>query len=283
MDDDASITAVFFVPDFYYLDITKTGSGSVSVDGVDVTLPWSGLFPRGALVELEANVTGDQEFYEWTGHVTDTAESVTVLMDGDTEIHAAFKCIETFPDVPCDYWCSDEVEAAYACGIVQGFADGLYRPRLVVTRAAMAVFIARAMRGCNQSVPEGPSEPTFPDVLPDYWAYDEVEYAVANNIVVGYGDGSYQPTWQVTRGMMAVFVAHAIVTPTGPEGLEDYVPPETPTFPDVPTTYWSYKQIEYLAEHDVVIGYPDGLYRPGNDTTRGEMAVYIRNAFELPM
>jgi hypothetical protein len=283
MEDDASITATFYVPDTYYLTITKTGSGSVSVDGEAVTLPWTGEFPRGAEVELEAEVTGEQEFEEWSGEVSGTAKSVTVLMDGDSIVLASFKCIETFPDVPCDYWSYGEVEAAHSCDIVEGFKDGLYRPRLIVTRGAMAVFIARALCGGVSQVPPGPPEPTFPDVPPDYWAYNEIEYAVANNVVVGYGDGSYQPTWQVTRGMMAVFVARSIVTPTGEDGLIDYVPPAIPTFPDVPTTYWSYKHVEYLAEHDVVVGYRDGFYRPGSNVPRDEMAVYIRNAFQLPM
>jgi hypothetical protein len=283
MEDDASITAIFFVPPTYHLTITKTGSGSVSVDGEVVSLPWTGDFLRGAEVELEAEVTVDQEFLEWSGEVTGTARSVTVLMDGDSEVLASFKCIETFPDVPCDYWSYGEVEAAHACDIVEGFKDGLYRPRLIVNRAAMAVFIARALCGGVSQVPAGPPEPTFTDVPLDYWAYDEIEYAVANKVVVGYGNDTYQPSWQVTRGMMAVFVARSIVTPTGEDGLIDYVPPAIPTFPDVATTYWSYKHVEYLAEHDVVVGYRDGFYRPGSNVPRDEMAVYIRNAFELPM
>ncbi|MFB3882229.1 MAG: S-layer homology domain-containing protein [Armatimonadota bacterium] len=280
--DDASITAVFFVPDTYYLTITKTGSGTVLVNDVEISTPWTGEFVRGEKVELKARVTGDQEFLEWSGEVNSTDPTVTVLMDGDSEVLAVFTCVASFPDVPCDYWCSREVEAAHACGIVEGFPDELYRPKMIVTRAAMAVFVARAMVGGGNAVPEGPAEPTFTDVPPDYWAYDEIEYAVDNNIVVGYGNNTYQPEWQLTRGQMAVFVSHAIVTPTGEEGLADYVPPERPTFPDTPTTYWSYKHIEYLAENDVVVGYMDGYYRPSSYITRAEMAVYICNAFQLP-
>ena len=51
----------------------------------------------------------------------------------------------------------------------------------------------------------------------------------------------------------------------------------------MPTTYWSYKHIEYLAQQGVVRGYVDGYYRPGRYVTRDQMAVYIARAFELPM
>jgi len=88
---------------------------------------------------------------------------------------------------------------------------------------------------------------------------------------------------------MAVFIARSIVTPTGEAGLEPYEAPEIPTFTDVPTDYWCYKHVEYLAEHAIVEGYPDyfgtGLnaYLPLNVVDRGQMAVYIKRAFELPL
>ena len=84
---------------------------------------------------------------------------------------------------------------------------------------------------------------------------------------------------------MAVFVARAIVTPTDRPDLPSYTPPTEPTFPDVPTDYWSYKYIEYIAQDSVAVsqGYDDGTCRPGETVTRGQMAVYVQRAFQLPM
>jgi hypothetical protein len=103
----------------------------------------------------------------------------------------------------------------------------------------------------------------------------------ANNVVEGYGDGSYQPNYAVTRGQMAVYVARSIVTPTGEAGLADYEPPESPTFPDVPSGFWAYRHVEYCVETGVVAGYPDGLCRPTTVVTRDQMAVYVARAFDL--
>jgi Tol biopolymer transport system component len=187
----------------------------------------------------------------------------------------------TFEDVPLDHWAFYEVGACHMAGVVQGYPDGLYRPDITITRDQMAVYIARALAG--PTIPVGPAEPTFPDVPADHWAYDEIEYAVARNVVEGYNDGNYHPDWPVTRAQMAVFIARSVVDPTGEEGLASYTPPATPTFPDLPPAYWCYKHLEYLAEHDIVSGYSDGSYQPAQYVSRDQMAVYVQRAFQLPL
>jgi Tol biopolymer transport system component len=189
----------------------------------------------------------------------------------------------TFPDVPLDDWAFYEVEACDTANIVQGYPDGLYRPGLTITRDQMAVYISRGLAGGEDHVPTGPAQATFPDVPTDYWAYDHIEYTVANNVVQGYEDGDYHPDWEVTRGQMAVFVARSVVTPTGEAGLSAYEPPEVASFADVPTTYWCYKHVEYCKGSGIVAGYPDGTYKPTQYVTRDQMAVYIQRAFQLPL
>jgi len=188
----------------------------------------------------------------------------------------------TFADVPYTHWAADQIAACVAAGIVAGFEDHTYRPTLAVTRDQMAVYISRALAGGDEHVPSGPTEPSFPDVPVEHWAYQYVEYAAASGIVGGYDDGTYRPTDNVDRAQMAVFAARAIVTPHGDDGLAGYTPPATPTFPDVATDHWAYKYIEYITQQGVTQGYDDGTYRPGSVVTRDQMAVYIQRAFGLP-
>jgi uncharacterized repeat protein (TIGR01451 family) len=190
----------------------------------------------------------------------------------------------SFSDVLWDHWAVLQVELTYENGIVQGYPDGTYRPSNVVDRGQMAVYMARALAGGDAHVPTGPAEPTFSDVLTDHWAYKYVEYAVAEGVVVGYPDGTYRPTQQVTRGQMAVYVARAMVAPAGDEGVPD--PPAEPTFLDVTGTsewVWCYPHVEYVVDEGVVGGYADGTYRPQYTVTRDQMAVYVTRAFRLPM
>jgi len=118
-------------------------------------------------------------------------------------------------------------------------------------------------------------------VPPIHWAYKHIEYAVSQNVVQGYEDGTYGPDITLDRGQMAVFIARAMVAPGGDAAIPEPVPPAT--FPDVPDTFWAYKQVEYCVGQDVVKGYDDGLYHPDYPCTRDQMAVYIARAFGLPM
>jgi len=129
---------------------------------------------------------------------------------------------------------------------------------------------------------------SFPDVLFDYWAYREIEAAAAVGIVQGYpfedpetGETIYlyQPSWEVYRDQMAVFVAraHAGGDANVPsyEGAPAY-------FADVLPDHWAWKYIMYCRDHGIVAGYrgADGrsYYRPWEAVTRDQMTVYIARA-----
>ena len=181
--------------------------------------------------------------------------------------------ISIFTDVPVGYWAYGEIEALYNVNIVSGYGD-TYRPTEPVTRAQMAVFIARAVADGDANVPDGPMTPSFPDVPRDYWAYKYIEFCKAKNIVQGYFDG-YRPETIVSRDQMAVFIARAFVC--GDANVPDG--PETPTFNDVSTDFWAYKYIEFLVSNNIVKGYWDNTYRPDLQVTRDQMAVFIYRAF----
>ena len=188
------------------------------------------------------------------------------------------------------HWAFWEIEACADAGIVSGYGDGTYQPGNPVTRDQMAVYISRALAGGDWYVPDFTGTPKFSDVPEGDWALDYVQYAVQSNVVQGYGDGTYHPQEQVNRAQMAVYVARALVAPSGEAGLADYVPADPRNFPDVPDTgygddgtepYWAYAHIEYCVEHAVVQGYLDGYYHPDEVVTRAQMAVYVARAFEL--
>jgi len=118
----------------------------------------------------------------------------------------------------------------------------------------------------------------FRDVLADCWAYFEIMACRDAGIVVGFPDGTYRPTWPVSRAEMAVYVSRACA------GGAERVPtgPATPRFPDVPTEHWAFDCVEYAAEQGIVFGYPEGDYRPTLPVDRGQMAVFIARAIATP-
>jgi hypothetical protein len=54
-----------------------------------------------------------------------------------------------FPDVPPDHWAQDWIEWLSELGVVAGFPDGTYGPDELVSRAAMAVYIGRAIQSVH--------------------------------------------------------------------------------------------------------------------------------------
>ena len=51
-------------------------------------------------------------------------------------------------------------------------------------------------------------------------------------------------------------------------------------YKDLPQDHWAYKQIQILTDFNVVVGYPDGNYRPEQPVTRAEFASMVVKAFD---
>ncbi|MEI6310394.1 MAG: S-layer homology domain-containing protein [bacterium] len=108
---------------------------------------------------------------------------------------------------------------------------------------------------------------SFPDVPPDYWAYDEIMSLVGAGVVVGYPDGTFKPEFPVTRAEFCKMTLLALGL--APES------PASPSFPDVAPGEWYYGYVEGAVKHNLVKGYPDGSFRPQGNITLAEVLTVI--------
>ena len=120
----------------------------------------------------------------------------------------------------------------------------------------------------------GKCEPsTFPDVPENHWAWQFVEAIFSAGLTSGFPDGSYRPDNPVTRAEMAVFIKKGIhgstYTPPAPDGGHP--------FNDI-AGHWAEAWIEDLYDEGFTSGFPDGTYRPDNQVTRAEMAIFLKKA-----
>lgn len=86
----------------------------------------------------------------------------------------------------------------------------------------------------------------------------------------GYPDGSVQPDGHITREEIAAILYRV--------KNHEYEAPFTVTgkvFPDVSESRWSVRDIEYMANDGVILGYPDGEFKPAQKLTRAEFASLI--------
>ena len=177
-------------------------------------------------------------------------------------------------DVYCDYWAFTNIETLVTSGITKGCGSNNYCPESSVTRAQMAVFLERGMRGSDYNPGAGVGN-VFQDVPASYWAAGWIELLYSDGITTGCGFGNYCPEDAVTREQMAVFLLRA-------KYGQDYAPP-TPTgvFNDVVLSHWSAPWIEQLAKEGITTGCGNNNYCPKDSVTRAQMAVFLVRTFEL--
>jgi PKD repeat protein len=186
----------------------------------------------------------------------------------------------TFADVPPTWWAWQQIETFYDSGITSGCATGplRYCPTNPVTRAEMAVFLERAIRGSSfvPAVATG----LFSDVKPDFWAAGYIEQFFLDGITSGCGlvPLRFCPTATLSRAEMAIFLLRA------KHGAAYIPPPATGTmFADVSVTTFGAAWIEQLATEGVTAGCATNPLRfcPGQAVSRDQMAAFIVRAFNL--
>ena len=179
-------------------------------------------------------------------------------------------CPMTFTDVlPTDFFYVP-VRYLYCAGVISGYADNTFRPYNTTTRGQLTKIVVLGF-----GIPlYTPPQPTFTDVPATHTFYQYIETAAYEGIVSGYSDGTFRPGNDVTRGQLSKIVVVAAAWPL--------VNPPTPTFTDVPTNHTFYTYIETAYDHEIISGYADGTFRPGNNATRGQISKIVYNAVIQP-
>ena len=108
---------------------------------------------------------------------------------------------------------------------------------------------------------------TFSDVSSTDYFYSAVEYLLCQGAISGYPDNTFRPYDNTTRGQMAKIVSLA-------EGWQ-ILNPATGHFVDVLPGSTFYTYIETIYAHNVVTGYGDGTFRPGEPVSRGQVAKIV--------
>ncbi len=110
----------------------------------------------------------------------------------------------------------------------------------------------------------------FGDVDPDAWYHEVIDWAVANDILRGYDDGSGNlgPEDATLRTHVAVMMWRMAGEPA---------PTSDPGFKDVRPGAWYYDAVAWTKESGLLVGYQDGsnLFGTADPMTREQMAVTL--------
>ncbi|MBR2484030.1 MAG: S-layer homology domain-containing protein, partial [Oscillospiraceae bacterium] len=94
---------------------------------------------------------------------------------------------------------AEAVEVLSAIGILGGYADGSFRPEGVLTRGAGAKMVAYLMLGQEAADDLKATYTVFEDVTDTVGLAPYIEWAAANGIVGGYGNGKFGPYDTLTQ------------------------------------------------------------------------------------
>ncbi|HMA34944.1 MAG TPA: S-layer homology domain-containing protein [Chloroflexia bacterium] len=183
-----------------------------------------------------------------------------------------------FSDVcPPDYF-FPSVQYLVAHNVLSGYGDNTFRPYNDTARAQLVKIIV----GAFAIPPYSPANPTFSDVPVDNPFYTYIEAAFHAGLISGYGDGTFHPYANVTRGQLAKILVTAAGWPQ--------ITPGTPLYSDVPASSLWYSVVATATCRGVLSGYSCGgpgepcdgqgrpYFRPANDALRGQTAKVVYNA-----
>ncbi|MEI6530262.1 MAG: S-layer homology domain-containing protein [bacterium] len=113
----------------------------------------------------------------------------------------------------------------------------------------------------------------YSDVVQDTWEYEAVKSLSEKGILAGYPDHSFRPGQGITRAEFAKVTCLAF-------NLDLQSPPDS-RFPDVPPTLWAFPFIEACAREGIILGFPDGTFRPQDPVSKEQMvAVLVRMVWQ---
>ena len=199
------------------------GGGAIIQNIIDAETPLAGIFA--------GFITGYADDTFRGGQPMTREEFVTILF----RLFGNYVDVDdaTFNDVAEDRWSFDMIEWANAEGIIEADEDGNFRPRDNLTRAEMAVMLARAENLTEMA------ENTFSD-LEGHAAADDILKAVEAGIFEGYQDGTFRPNATTNRYEVVTALVRFLL---GDEPTDEMWENVILRFTDVSTGHWAYKYV----------------------------------------
>jgi len=154
--------------------------------------------------------------------------------------------------------------------LMNGTASTLFSPNSTLTRGMVVTVLYRMEKEPNIDGLDNP----FPDVAAGMYYTNAVIWAADNGIVLGYGDGTYQPDRNVAREEIAAILYR----------YEQYAGKMPPTDPDAEErvfadagsiSNYAKEPVKVLVMQGIINGKPDNKFDPKGNATRAEYAAML--------
>lgn len=150
-----------------------------------------------------------------------------------------------FWDVSDEDWSRDYIGYLETFDIIHGYDDGSFMPKSYITRAEMAVMMARA-EGYDIEGYMAADEMAYPDIPEEYgtWATKAIDILTAAGVMQGYEDGTFRPTQPITRAETVATVNRVL------KNMEVDVIEVRPS--DMTDAHWAYDNVIFAMNHRIL-------------------------------
>jgi hypothetical protein len=171
----------------------------------------------------------------------------------------------TYTDVDESAWYAEAIEYCRENKLMLGIGDNKFEPEGVMSRAQLATVLYRL-----EGEPSVSATRSFQDVTVDNWYYAAVNWAAGQKLMEGYGNGYFGPEDPVTREQMVAVLWRYAGEPT-PAGTAEAYPDESKI------SSWAAQAIDWSEENGITVSRENGLFAPGEDALRYEIASSLMN------
>ena len=178
---------------------------------------------------------------------------------------------DDFTDVSRSDWYYQFVDYVTSKGYFNGVADKTFAPADNMTRAMFVTVLFRFHGAKGDS-----SQSAFVDVAPGEWYTAAINWAAANKIVDGVGNGKFAPNDPITRAQMCAMIERYLDLyrkawkVTLPETGSVSVMVDESAIPA-----YALAAVKQCQRHGLVNGFEDGTFRPNDLSTRAQVAAVI--------
>ncbi len=173
------------------------------------------------------------------------------------------------------YWAKDSILRLASLQIVKGYG-ATFNPSAGVTRAEFTAMIVNALGLDDQARVVSASPTGYADVTPSHWAAGFIIVAKEIGIISGYPDGTFKPSAMIRRDEITSVLVRALDLTSG-NGMKDPLQ----AFADgKDISDWAVNAVKLAFNYKLISGFPDGMFYPGHNATRGETVVLIERVLE---
>lgn len=178
---------------------------------------------------------------------------------------------DDFTDVSRSDWYYQFADYVTSKGYFNGTSETTFAPAENMTRAMFVTVLFRFDGAKGDR-----SQSAFTDVAPGEWYTDAINWAAANRIVDGVGNGKFAPNDPITRAQMCTMIERYLALykkawkVTLPETGSVSVMVDENAIPA-----YALAAVKQCQRHGLVNGFEDGTFRPNELSTRAQVAAVI--------